>query len=984
MVNISRLEEEILKFWDEHKIFEQSLSKDSPKGEYVFYDGPPFATGLPHYGHIAASLMKDMVPRHWTMRGYHVERKWGWDCHGLPIENIVEKELKLDSRKDIEALGVEKFNQSCHSKVMVYRDEWYKTIRRFGRWADMENDYKTMDKEFMESVWWVFKQLWEKGLIYEDYKSMHVCPRCETTLSQSEVAEGYKDVEDVAVTVKLKIKNPEKLPLTRSGDVNVYMLAWTTTPWTLPGNVALAVGEDIEYAALRSGKEIYIIADEARDRAEQFGQFDVQVFHSGPTVKGSGLVGLEYEALFRGVLNKEEKNFENAYKVYSADFVSTEDGTGIVHIAPAFGQDDMNLGKEKNLPFIQHVFMDGTIKPEVQEFAGKKVKPKGNPQETDLAIVEHLQAIGSVFAVEKYTHSYPHCWRCDTPLLNYATSSWFVAVTKIKHQLLENAKSINWIPEHIKEGRFGNWLEGARDWSISRQRYWGSVLPIWKCESVECKEIVVVGSIQELKDLSGVEATDLHKHIIDKITFGCKQCGGTMKRIPDVLDCWFESGSMPYAQLHYPFEHKEKFEANFPAQFIAEGADQTRCWFYYLHVLAGGVSGCAAFQNVIVNGIVVAEDGKKMSKRLKNYPEPDAMFEKYGADAVRYYLATSPVMRAGDVRFVEREVDEVVKKFSLILLNVLSFYQMYANDRKVGNIDTLAHVLDRWIVVKLYEVTDEITKGYDTYDLNRATRPLIEFVNELSTWYVRRSRDRFKAEGEDKEQALRALRFVLLEFSKLMAPVMPFLADHVYRALGGEQRSVHLEQWPEDTSRKLRVMNDKEILSNMAVTRKIVENALAKRAQLGIPVRQPLAKLTAINMTARRGFAQKVDTDLGGAYKDLIKDEVNVKEVVVEPWDGETTVVFDVLLDATISEELQKEGLVREITRLVNDLRKQQGLTIQDLVTVTYQGDAFVENVIEEYRERLQRATLAKEWKRGEMGETLRLKEHSLSVKLVR
>jgi len=681
----------------EKDIFNKTLEKDSPKGDFIFYDGPPFATGLPHYGHIVASLMKDMVPRYFTMKGYHVDRKWGWDCHGLPIENIVEKELGLKHKKDIENYGVAKFNETCESKVFLYAAEWRKTVERMGRWVDMDNDYKTMDRDFMESVWWVFKQLWDKDLIYQSRRSIHICPRCETTLSQSEVGQGYKDVKDISATAKFELID----------EPNTFVLAWTTTPWTLPGNLALAVGKDIDYIELKikdsklkieenlvvakntasklfSSYQIVLFKEKEKKIIirESFNSEDIEI----PIVKefkGSELVGKKYKPLFDYYQNKGLENEANGWTIYAGDFVSTEEGTGIVHIAPGFGEDDFNFGKEYNLPFVQHVGMDGCFTPEIIDFAGQAVKPKGEPTKTDKTIVEYLSARNLLFKSEEYEHSYPHCWRCDSPLLNYTTASWFVAVEKIKDDLLKKAKNINWMPDHIKDGRFGKWLEGARDWSISRQRYWGSVMPIWRCD--HCSETRVFGSIEELEKASGKKVDNLHKHVVDQVVFPCSKCGGQMTRISDVLDCWFESGSMPYAQLHYPFENKEKFDNNFPAQFIAEGADQTRCWFYYLHVLAVAIKGTEAFSNVVVNGIVLASDGKKMSKRLKNYPDPTDIFNKYGADAMRYYLATSPAMRADDLCFMERDVENVVKKVLLTLANVVSFYKMYANELTNNN-----------------------------------------------------------------------------------------------------------------------------------------------------------------------------------------------------------------------------------------------------------------------------------------------------------
>jgi isoleucyl-tRNA synthetase len=1094
MFNLPAREQEIIKFWSENNIFEKSLTKESPRGDYVFYDGPPFATGTPHYGHIVASIMKDVVPRYQTMQGYHVERKWGWDCHGLPIENIVEEELGIESKKDIEEkVGVDVFNETCRSKVMVYADVWKTVMARLGRWADMENDYKTMDKDFMESVWWVFRQLWDKDLIYKDYKSMHVCPRCETTLSQSEVTEGYKDVKDISVTTKFELADER----------GVFVLAWTTTPWTLPGNVALAVGEDITYIEVISDNQKYILAKELVEKV--FADKEYQISRE---FKGSELVGKKYQPLFDYFKEQDLKNKENLYVITDADFVTTEDGTGVVHIAPAFGEDDMNLGREKKLSFIQHVGLDGRLTVDVTDFAGLEVKPKEDPQSTDIKVLKYLAEKGLLFSKEKYEHSYPHCWRCDSPLLNYATSSWFVKVTAIKEKALEQAKNINWTPNHIKEGRFGNWLEGARDWSISRQRYWGSVMPIWVCD--QCGEQKVFGSVSELEEISGQKIDDLHKHTVDKITFQCDKCSdsesgesdfkntyylvrhgesennvlginisdlkndkynltekgrnqvevsaekikedgidlifsspflrtkqtagiiadqlkldikinedirevecgelegkeyqdvedyfdtplpggeslqevekrmiffikklekefvdkkivivshgdplatlksyftghdlkevlkkeypqngeyyksgdftsggnGIMKRIPDVLDCWFESGSMPYAQVHYPFENKEKFEKNFPAKFIAEGADQTRAWFYYLHILGVALEEKNVFENVIVNGIVLAEDGKKMSKRLKNYPDPMEVMDKYGSDALRYYLTSSQVMKAENFSFSEKDLTDQSRFFNT-LFNVLSFYQMFAEkDRLIKELSTidLSNVLDKWIISKLQSLNKKMTARMEGYDLH-AIREIPAFVDELSTWYVRRSRDRVKkGDTAEKEQVLNILYYVLFTLSKLMAPFMPFVSEHIYRELSGNRESVHLEDWPAVATEFI----DETIILHMEVVRKIVEVGLSERAEQGFKVRQPLQKITVSN--------SEVPTE----YTELIKDEVNIKEVVFAKDDsGE----IKVELDTELTEELKNEGLLREMVRTINQLRKQKGLTVADRIVIKY------------------------------------------------
>jgi len=911
---VSEREEKILAFWEKREIFKKTLEKPSSKGEYSFYDGPPFATGLPHYGHIVASVIKDVIPRYFTMRGYHVPRVWGWDCHGLPIENIVEKELGFKHKKEIEEMGVAKFNERCRERVLTYASEWEKIIPRIGRWADMENAYRTMDKPFMESVWWVFKQLYDKGLVYEDYRSMHVCPRCETTLSQQEVSEGYKDVKDISVTAKFGLVD----------EPGTYFLAWTTTPWTLPGNVALAVGANITYVKVKDETGIYILAKSTFENSRERFQ-NPQILCE---MKGREFVGRSYKPLFDYYSNDTMlKNRENGWKVYATDFVTADEGTGIAHEAPAFGADDWELLKQVHLPFVQHVNKDGTFKTEVKDFAGMEVNPRSDDEKvrlgTDIAIIRYLQEHGTFFSKENITHSYPHCWRCDTPLLNYATSSWFVKIEEQKKRIIDRASSINWSPAHIKNGRWGKWLEGARDWSISRQRFWASVIPLWRCET--CKTERVFGSAHELEEASGLadqgkKVDDLHKHIVDEITVPClelvegRECGGVMKRIPDVLDTWFDSGSMPYGERHYPFEYKAEFDRDFPAQFIAEGLDQTRAWFYYMHILATSIFNRNAFQNVIVNGIVLAEDGKKMSKKLKNYPDPMEVVDRYGADALRFYLLSSPVMQAENLSFSEKGVDEIVKKNIGRLSNVLAFYQLYANgtprDWKSG------HILDRWILLRLDQLIREITDGFETYRLDIATRPITGFIDDLSVWYLRRSRERFKT--TDNNDALATLRYVLLDLSKVMAPTMPFFAEHLFQSVreGEDEESVHLASWPEARATVnfiQRVLGQggegTKLLAAMKVARNIVSQALEHRDKAGIKVRQPLRQLT---VTSEQ-FTGKYEKELFA----LIADEINVKEVVAGP---------EIRLDTKITPELEEEGVVRDAIRTIQDARKKAKL----------------------------------------------------------
>ena len=966
---LSQTEEEVLKFWEENKIFEKSIENRKNSKNYTFYDGPPFATGLPHYGHIVGTFLKDVVPRYWTMKGFKVDRRWGWDCHGLPIENIVEKELGSKTKREIENLGVDKFNNLCRSKVLSYAGEWEKIIPRLGRWVDMKNAYRTMDLDYMESVWWTFKQLWDKDLIYQDYRSMHICPRCETTLSQSEVSEGYKDVKDLSVIAKFKLKEGQKINSDEVED-DTYILAWTTTPWTLPGNVALAVGRDIEYVEIEKksddtdNRTRFILA---KNKLKEF--FGEQSYRTIKKFKGSDLVGLKYEPLWDIYAQDEKlKNKKNGWQVVDADFVTTDEGTGIVHIAPAFGEDDMNLGKEKNLPFVQHVGMDGVIDKKVEVIGGLNVKPIDNPQATDVEVIKYLAGKSLLFHKEKYEHSYPHCWRCDTPLINYATSSWFVAVTKIKKDLLKNAERINWSPEHIKKGRFGKWLEGARDWSISRQRFWASVMPIWICN--KCEEQKVFGSVSELESVSGEKIDDLHKHTVDKIKLKCEHCGGIMTRVPDVLDTWFDSGSMPYGQEHYPFENKNEFDKNFPADFIAEGVDQTRAWFYYLHTIAGGLFNKEAFKNVVVNGIVLAEDGKKMSKKLQNYPDPMDMVEKYGADPLRFYLMQSPVVNANNLNFNEKDLSEIARGTFRMLWQSYSFFVMYANvdnwKPKEKQIKPTS-LLDKWIISELQILIKNVDNQMKKYQIMQATRLFIPFIDNLSNWYIRRSRKRFwKSENDnDKNEAYTTLHYVLVKLSKAIAPFAPFIADEIYRNLiHGSQSmiygekvnkiiSVHLTDYPVASDSLI----DEELNKRMKSVRDIITMGLQLRAKNQIKVRQPLQKLTIFSTHSNINLMQN-------KFTEIIKEELNVKEVLEEKFDfdenaknmGEINEV-QIMLDTEITPELKMEGQAREIIRAIQQMRKEADYRLDDRIRVWHSG---MSKVFDKFGNLISKETLAK------------------------
>lgn len=1118
-------EERVLRFWEEREIFKKTLDKPSPEGNFVFYDGPPFATGLPHYGHLLAGTIKDVIPRYRTMCGKHVRRVWGWDCHGLPIENLVEKELGLNNKKEIEDYGIEDFNRAARESVLLYDKEWKKIVPRLGRWIDMDNAYKTMDPSYTESVFSSFKRLYEKGLIYKGFKSMHICPRCETTLSNFEVNQGYKDIKDNTVTVSFKLKDPdlEKIGLKgQSGDV--YMLSWTTTPWTLPGNSALAVNPKVDYALVRTDDSFYILAEDLIEKV--MGSECVPL----TKIKGSNLVGCSYEPLFDYFVNVDlHGDKQKGWKVYPADFVTTEEGTGVVHIAPAFGSDDYELSLKHNIPFIQHVTMDGVFVDELGELAGRAVKPRDDHMATDIEIIKILAHNGSLFAKEKITHSYPHCWRCDTPLLNYATDSWFVKVTDIKDKLIEENKKVYWVPGHIGKNRFGEWLEEAKDWSISRARFWGTPIPIWECH--DCGENFVAGSFDEIskegnnsyvslrhgeaesnvghvlssnpdnphhltekgknqakeagkklssnppdlivtsdilrtketakivakecglseehliedarlreidfgdmdlkstdeyhslfkdwtegfeKAVPGGESfidikrrlgslldelemkysnkrvllvshnatlwllhsvavfadkeesirirgnkkedfmlnaeirdvkyrhlphnenyeKDMHRPYIDKVEIGCS-CGGTMTRIQDVFDTWYDSGSVPFAQIHYPFENKKDFEKKdspyFPADFIAEGQDQTRGWFYTLSVLGVSLFDRIPFKTVIVNGTVLAEDGKKMSKRLNNYPDPLYIVHKYGADALRFALLSSPVVKAEDLSFSENKVDEVSKKLINRLMNVVSFYKMYAEDMVIGD-DSLdgegcrrsedRKQLDIWIESRLAETVKAVTEGLEAYEINQASRPLMDFVDDLSTWYIRRSRERFKQHGRDANECIKTLNLVLKGYSLALAPFMPFTAERVYEIVRSKDdpESVHLDSWPEIGS------VDDGVLEMFREVRDIVSVGLERRAEAGIRVRQPLSKITL------KEVSQKIirSEDLS----EHIKSEINVKEIVNDPESKE-----DVLLDTELTPELIREGEIRDLVRTLQSYRKERGFTSKESAHLIVETD---------------------------------------------
>ncbi len=920
----AKREEHILAFWNEKKIFEKSLAKDAPKGEYVFYDGPPFATGLPHHGSLLSSIIKDVIPRYQTMRGYRVRRRWGWDCHGLPIESLVEKELGLKTKKDIEKIGVKVFNEKARAMVLQFVHDWEKYVERVGRWVDFKNSYKTMDNTYIESVWWALKQLWDKNLLYEGNKVLMYCTHCETPLAKAEIAmdNTYKDITEEAVTVKFKIKNPEKIGL--SGDV--YLLAWTTTPWTLPGNVGLAVGGGVRYSfEEKNGAKLISVRRGVQEATALKDQNDLGSFDWAITGKQMAEAGIEYEPLFDVPALKSD----TSYKVYAANFVSTEEGTGIVHTAVMYGEDDFALGQKEGLPMVQLLNADGTYNDKAPEaLRGKYIK------QAEKEIKVDLEKRGLMFERKNHTHSYPHCYRCGTPLIYNAVSSWFLNIQKVKAKLLSENEKVNWVPEHLKHGRFQHIVENAPDWTISRNRFWASPLPIWKC--VSCGKIDVVGSIAELKEKAQEPVStdiDLHRPYVDEFTFAC-ECGGVKKRVAEVVDCWVESGSMPFAEYHYPFENKGEFEKRAPGDFIAEYIAQTRTWFYYMHAMGVLLFDRLAFRNVVSTGTILASDGEKISKSKRNYTDPIELIDRYGSDALRFYLMSSTVMQAEDVRFRDEDVRDAHNRIVGMLWNCYKFYDLYKTEYDgLTKASDSVHVLDRWILARLAELVREVTNAFEAYDLPRATRQVREFVEDYSQWYVRRSRERVKEDSFDKQSALATQREVLLTISRLIAPVMPFLAESVWQGVGGEGKSVHLAGWPEAGS------VDEKILADMAEARRIVSLALEARDAAKIRVRQPLSKL-------------EVKNPLAPELLEVIRDEVNVKEVVVN-----ANVANDVALDTTLTDELREEGMLRDIIREIQGFRKTSGLKPGEQGTYSVARSAENAAFIEKHKTQLEKET---------------------------
>lgn len=876
MSTVNEIELEILKFWAKDKTFEKSLK--GKKKQYIFYDGPPFATGLPHYGHLLASTIKDTIPRYWTMKGHKVERVWGWDCHGLPIENIVEKQLGFKSKKDIETMGVEKFCNECESSVLKFVHDWKGFVERLGRWVDFDNSYKTMDINYMESVWWAFKEIYDKGLIYEGRKVLMYCPRCETPLANAEIAmdNSYKDVTEQSVTVKFKIKNK-----------NEYFLAWTTTAWTLIGNAALAVKSDAQYVKVRNNNEVYILA--ADRLSELNGEHKVL-----ETFKGRDLAGIEYEPLY--LVENPKKGH---YIIDDNEGVTATDGTGIVHMA-AYGEFDYSMIKKFDLPLIEHIGLDGKLKIGPKKWIGTWFKS------IDKEIIIDLTERNLLYKTNSHKHSYPFCYRCETPLFYAPLPSMFIDIQKIKKDILKNNEKINWYPEHLKEGRFRNNVLNAPDWNISRNRYWASVIPVWKCN---CGESKVIGSIEELKKeaINFPKKIDLHKPTMDKVKLKCK-CGKEMTRVPEVLDCWFESGAMPFAQVHYPFEKKEWFHENFPGDFIAEYIAQTRTWFYYMLSISTMLFNKNSFKNVVTTGTILTKDGQKMSKSKNNYPDPMILISKYGADALRFYLLNSPIMAAEDLNFSEKGVEEVHKKIILILLNTLNFYSMNSNGK--STMPKKLNSLDRWITSRIAQFGMAVTDSLESYNTMTATKEISKFAEDLSTWYIRRSRERFN--DGDGEVARAVLKRVLNDTSLIIAPMLPFISEKIYQELHLDGKSVHLQDWPEYTKKDV----DKKVIENMERARSIVSSALKIRDLNKIPIRQPLQSLTVSGESLSNEFGL------------IIAEEVNVKAVIFDKKAKEIT------LDLNITPELEAEGFAREIARKIQSVRKERNMKKEERITL--------------------------------------------------
>ncbi|MCI8805574.1 MAG: isoleucine--tRNA ligase [Clostridiales bacterium] len=1002
-------EKEILSFWKENKIFEKSIEIREGSPRFTFFDGPPTANGKPHIGHIITRVVKDIIPRYKTMKGYKVLRKAGWDTHGLPVELEIEKQLGISGKPQIENYGVEPFIKKCKESVFKYETEWREMSDRVGFWADMDNPYVTYHNDYIESVWWALKQIWDKGLLYKGHKIVPYCPRCGTALSSHEVAQGYKDVKEVSAIAKFKIKGKE----------NEYFLAWTTTPWTLPSNVALCVNAAEDYAKVKHGGEIYILADALKESVLSEREFEVI-----ETVKGSALEHIEYEPLF-DFASPDKK----AFFVTCDSYVTLTDGTGIVHIAPAFGEDDAKVGKNYDLPFVQLVDEQGKFVESVTPWKGMFVK------DADKLVIEALKESGKLFAALPFEHSYPFCWRCDTPLLYYARDTWFIKMTEVRDRLVANNETVNWMPDNIKHGRFGNFLENVIDWGLSRERYWGTPLPIWECE---CGHRHTVGSIKELKEMSGncPEDIELHKPYIDNVFLNCPKCGGKMRRVSEVIDCWFDSGSMPFAQLHYPFENKEEFERNFPANFISEAIDQTRGWFYTLMAISTLLFDKAPYENVVVLGHVQDKDGQKMSKHKGNVVDPWSVLNKQGADALRWYFYTNSAPWLPS-RFYEEAVNEGQRKFMGTFWNTYAFFVLYANIDNFNPNDYKLEYdklppMDKWILSKLNSLIKYVDECLDNYRLTESSRAMSDFTDQLSNWYVRRSRERFwgKDMPQDKINAYMTLYTVLTEFTKLSAPFIPFMAENIYRNLvinvfKDAPESVHLCDFPKYNEEFV----DLELEENMNAVLSMVVAGRAARNTSGIKNRQPIGKMFVkaekqlpemycsivteelnvktleftddVSQFTSYSFKPQLRT-LGKKYGKLVpkigeylknsdgsklmrelkesarvkftidgenvelsEDDVLIENSQAEGFAAESDKNITVVLDTVLSEELIEEGFVRELISKIQTMRKDAGFEVLDRIKVFYSENAKIREIFDRNKDEIKSDVLACEITQG-------------------
>jgi isoleucyl-tRNA synthetase len=996
--NLPGVEQEVLGFWAQDHTFNDSVDQRPRSGgagsgaadnEFVFYDGPPFANGLPHYGHLLTGFVKDAIPRYQTMRGRRVERRFGWDCHGLPAEVQTERELGISGHPEITAFGIGTFNEACRASVLRYTAEWERYVTRQARWVDFDNDYKTLDTPYMESVMWAFKTLWDKGLIYEGFRVLAYCWRCETPLSNTETRmdDVYRDRQDPALTVGFTLDNGDRL------------LAWTTTPWTLPSNLALAVGADIDYAIVALGDQRYVLA-EAR-----LGAYEKELGGATRvgTVRGADLIGRRYEPLFDFLADTP-----NAFQVVGAEFVSTEDGTGVVHMSPGHGEDDQNACTAAGIPTLCPMDEHGCYTAEITPWAGEHVF-EANPN-----VIRHLKDRGVVVRHETYQHAYPHCWRCAEPLVYRAISSWFVKVTAFRDRMVELNQQIRWVPDHVKDGSFGKWLANARDWSISRNRFWGSPIPVWKSDDPQYPRLDVYGSLAELSADFGVTVTDLHRPGVDELVRpNPDDPTGTsmMRRVPEVLDCWFESGSMPYAQVHYPFENREWFEQHYPGDFIVEYIAQTRGWFYTLHVLATALFDRPAFVTCVSHGVVLGDDGQKMSKSLRNYPDPMFVFDTYGSDAMRWYLLSSSILRGADFSVTESGIRETVRQVILPLWNSWYFLALYANAAgRTGSLRTdQTDVLDRYLLVELGSLVATVGAHMDDYDLFSACHAVAGFLDTLTNWYIRRSRDRFWSGDQD---AIDTLHTALVTLCQVAAPLLPLTTEKIFRDLTG-QRSVHLTDWPEAGT----FPDDEDLRTGMNQARAVCSTVLSLRKAHGLRVRLPLPEV----LVALHG-----SVDALSPHVELIRDELNVKAVAltteverharyelqvvpaklgprlgadtqkviravksgdwsrhgahvvaggVELFEGE----FDqrlvpagdgvcaalagnvgvVVLDTEVTPELEREGLARDLVRLVQQARRDAGLAVSDRISLVVQAERRWVEALEAHRDLVAGETLA-------------------------